>query len=96
MVNMKARRTVVAVGGALVALAAAALLDMRPVPAPQLTAARGDRLDVMEQAARCAQSSIIAACADDAEAKVTVHPASLLQVFEKPSQTILVRVKLGD
>ena len=45
---MKARRTVVAVGGALFALAAAALLDMRPVPAPQLTAARGDMLDVME------------------------------------------------
>jgi hypothetical protein len=96
MVKMKARRTVIAVGGALFALSAAALLDMRSAPAPEVTAARGDRLDVMEQASRCAGSSLIAACADDTAAATSVRSASMLQVFEKPNQTILVRVKLGD
>ena len=93
---MKARRTVIAVGGALFALAAAAFLDMQSSPPPQVTAARGDRLDIMEQTARCAESSLIAACADDTKASTPVRQASMLQVFEKPSQTILVRVKLGD
>jgi hypothetical protein len=96
MVDMKAPHTVIAVGGALFALAAAALLDSHSASAPQIEAARGNRLDVMEQSSRCAQSSLIAACADDSVDATPLRPASMLQVFNEPNQTILVRVKLGD
>ena len=42
---------------------------------------------------------MIAACADDAFSDIErakTRNASMLQVFEKPGQTILVKVKLGD
>ncbi|PWT89198.1 MAG: hypothetical protein C5B56_07550 [Proteobacteria bacterium] len=81
-------------------LAAAALLDSARVPTPELAAApRGDRLDVAERAAACGSVSVIAACADDAFAQIDrakANRASLIQVFERPNETILVRVKLGD
>ena len=95
---MKPRRTVIAVGGGMMVLAAASLLDMARVPAPE-AAARGDRLDVSEQASRCGVVSMIAACADDAFSDIErakTRNGSMLQVFEKPGQTILVKVKLGD
>ena len=95
---MKPRRTVLAVGGGMMVLAAAAMLDMARVPSP-VEASRGDRLDVAERASRCGVVSMIAACADDAFAdlaKAKTQNAALMQVFEKPGQTILVRVRLGD
>jgi hypothetical protein len=79
-------------------LAAAAMLDMARVPGPD-AAPRGDRLDVAERASRCGVVSMIAACANDAFAdleRVKTRNGSMLQVFERPGQTILVRVKLGD
>jgi hypothetical protein len=96
---MKPRRSVLAVGGGMMVLAAAAMLDMvRVTPGAEL-AQRGDRLDVAEQASRCGVVSMIAACADDAFSdlqRARTAKGSMLQVFEKPGQTILVKVKLGD
>ena len=97
---MKPRRTVLAIGSGIFVLAAAAMLDMARVPAPDMTvAARGDRLDISDKASRCGAVSMIAACADDAFADIARSrstQASMLQVFEKPGETYLVRVKLGD
>jgi hypothetical protein len=95
---MNPRRTVFAVGGGIMVLAAAAMLDTARLPAPDV-AARGDRLDVAERASACGVVSMIAACADDAFGdleRAKTRTASMIQVFEKPGQTILVRVKLGD
>jgi hypothetical protein len=95
---MKPRRTVLAVGGGLFVLAAAAMLDAAHVPS-STAAPRGDRLDVAELAGKCGVASMIAACADDAFAdieRIKAQNGSMIQVFEKPGQTILVRVKLGD
>ena len=92
---MKPRRTVIAVCGGMFVLAAASMLDAARVPSSTL-AARGDRLDVAEQAAKCAVSSVIAACADNTAAAGATKAASMIQVFEKPGETILVRVKIGE
>jgi hypothetical protein len=95
---MKPRRTVVAVCGGLFVLAAAATLDAARVPS-NLVAERGDRLDIAEHTAKCGVVSMIAACADDAfndVARGYSRNAAMLQVFEKPGETYLVRVKLGD
>jgi len=95
---MKPRRTVIAVGGGMMVLAAAAMLDMARVPAPE-AALRGDRLDVAERASSCGVVSMIAACADDAFAdleRAKTRNASMIQAFEKPGQTILVKFKLVD
>ncbi|MDQ0468397.1 hypothetical protein [Labrys wisconsinensis] len=95
---MRPRRSVLAVGGGLFVLAAASLLDMAKVPTP-VAAARGDRLDVAEAASRCSLGSLMAACAtapmDDVE-RAKARTGALIQVFEKPGETILVRVRLGD
>jgi hypothetical protein len=91
---MKPRRTVIAVCGGMFVLAAASMLDAARVSSSTV-ASRGDRLDISEQAARCGLSSVIAACADPAAAGET-KSASMIQVFEKPGETILVRVKLGE
>jgi hypothetical protein len=97
--SMKPHRTVLAVGGGMFILAAAAMLDMARVPAPEASvAARGDRLDISETSS-CGSISMIAACADDAFADIErarSTNASMIQVFEKPGETILVRVKIGD
>ena len=95
---MKPRRSVLAVGGGLFVLAAASLLDMAKVPAPAVLA-RGDRLDVAEAASRCSLGSLMAACATDPQADVErakARTGAMIQVFERPGETILVRVKLGD
>ena len=92
---MKPRRTVIAVCGGMFVLAAASMLDAARVPSSTV-AARGDKLDVAEQAAKCGVSSIIAACADSTAASGEMKAASMIQVFEKPGETILVRVKVGD
>jgi hypothetical protein len=96
---MKPRRTVLAVFGGLFVLAGAATLDAARVPVPETSSTRGDRLDIAERASRCGSVSLIAACADDAFADIERAKstnAAMLQVFERPNETILVRVKLGD
>lgn len=96
---MKPRRSVLAVGGGLLVIAAASPLDMAKVPAPAVAAARGDRLDVAEAAARCSLGSLITACANDPQTDISrakARTGAMIQVFEKPGETILVRVKLGD
>jgi hypothetical protein len=95
---MKPPRAVVAILGGVFVLAAAAQLDTVRIPAPDPIAIRGDRLDVSEHAPPCRSTSVMAACADDTftasrEASAGPH---LVQVFEKPGETILVRAKLGD
>lgn len=59
-----------------------------------VAASRGDRIDIREAAARCSGASLIAACANSTV--ITPYRRSnepaVLQVFERPNETILVRI----
>jgi hypothetical protein len=93
---MKSHQIIIAAGFALFAFAAYALPGVTNVPV-HASLAKGDRLDVMEQAQRCAGSSMMAACADDAAADAAFgRGGSFIQVFEQPGTTILVRSKVGS
>lgn len=95
---MKPRRSVLAVGGGMFVLAAASLLDMHRLP-PDTAAARGDRLDVAERVASCGVGSLIAACANGGSGQDLERQkakAALIQVFERPGETVLVRIGLAD
>lgn len=80
---------------AIVLLGGAALMDNSQFSS---ASARGDRIDIAEDAARCRSSSLIAACAvgiTDNPYQKTAPKPSLLQVFELPNETILVKSKIG-
>ena len=95
---MKKHHLVLALVGGLFLATGASILGMAKLPVVKIAAStRGDRLDVTERAQRCAGASVIAACADSEDTSAARARASnLVQVFEKPGETILVRVKLGD
>ena len=93
---MKSHQIIIAAGIALFAFTAYALSGVAQLPAPA-SLAKADRLDVMEQAQRCASSSMMAACADEAAATAAFsRGGSVIQVFEEPGTTILVRSKVGS
>ena len=92
-----ARSVVLSAGGALCVLALAATLDLaKPLPTVE-AAARSDRADVASTG--CGGGSLIAACATLADQGVRVRDfgsPSVIQVYERPGETVLVRVKLVD
>ena len=93
---MKSHQIIIAAGFALFALAAYAMPGITNIPI-RASIAKADRLDVMEQAQRCAGSSMMAACADDAAASAAFgRGGNFIQVFEEPGTTILVRSKVGS
>jgi hypothetical protein len=86
-------RPVLAIGASLFALAGASLLDVARMQPEQMAAARGDRQNVASASAGCAKDSVMAACASGTQASMQSMPKiTLLQAFDGPSKTILVKV----
>ncbi len=86
-------RPVLAIGASLFALAAASLLDVARMQPDQVAAVRGDRQNVASIAADCAKNSLMAACASGTQGSMQpMPPVTLVQVFDAPAKTILVKV----
>jgi hypothetical protein len=86
-------RPVLAIGASLFALAAASLLDVARMQPDQVAAARGDRQNVASLAADCTKNSLIAACASGSQGSMqAMPPVTLVQVFQAPGKTTLVKV----
>jgi hypothetical protein len=93
---MKTHHLIIAVGAALFALTGVALSGFGKMPATEVSA-KGDRLDVIEQAQRCSGSSMMAACADDAATeRALARNNATIQVYETAGETIIVRTKVGS
>lgn len=90
------RSVVFSASCALGVLAVAGLLDLaKPVPGPEL-AARTDRADLSAVSASCSTGSLIAACATGDRQAHRIAPPSVIQVYERTGETILVRVTLAN
>lgn len=92
---MTSLRPALAIGASLFVLAAASLLDVARME-PQVASVRGDRQTIASAAGNCAKASLIAACAGTEKTETALPRATAIQVFEKPGETTLVRVKLGN
>jgi len=93
---MTSLRPALAIGGSLFVLAAASLLDVARMEPQQVASVRGDRQAIASVAGDCAKDSLIAACAGTQKTDTALPRATAIQVFEKPGETTLVRVKLGN
>ena len=95
---MTSLRPALAIGASLFVLGAASLLDVARVE-PQVASVRGDRQNIASIASiagDCTKDSLIAACAGTQTTAATMPQVTAVQVFEKPGETTLVRVKLGN
>jgi hypothetical protein len=94
---MTSLRPALAIGASLFVLAAASLLDVARME-PQVASVRGDRQTIASNVntGDCGKDSLIAACAGTPDKVTPMPPVTSIQVFEKPGETTLVRVKLGD
>jgi hypothetical protein len=94
---MPISKKVIVLFGPLAVLAAAAMLDaVRPLPLS--SDSRGDRLSSARSVPGCAAESPIAACANDSALSKNEPDtrATAIQIFEKPGETILVRLPFRD
>ncbi|MDQ0392842.1 hypothetical protein [Labrys monachus] len=92
---MTSLRPALAIGASLFVLAGASLLDVARME-PQAASVRGDRQASVDTTPGCARDSLIAACAGTQGNVAAMRPATSIQVFERPGETMLVRVKLGN
>lgn len=94
---LKSHPSIAGVGGALLVLAGAAMLDLAQRPAAADVALRSDRADMAATSNGCGTLSFMAACAKaDTLAGTPTRGAYVTQAFTQQGQTTLVRIRLGD